>query len=163
MQPTSGPAVTAPPTKTGMAVGEVRTRVLADHARLRTAIAEVDRLALAVAANELKHIDALRTQAEQLYRMLAQHIDHEDAVLAPIIRRIDAWGPVRLEQMQTDHANQRATLEQAIRELETGGASLGRAVQSMCWEILHDMRREEHDLLHPDLWREELTLVEFGG
>jgi iron-sulfur cluster repair protein YtfE (RIC family) len=163
MDPSSGPAVSTPATRTGMAVGEVRARVLADHAKLRAAIAEVDRLALAVAAEELKHIDALRTQAENLYRMLQKHIDHEDAVLAPIIRRIDAWGPVRHEQMKSDHANQRATLAQAIRDLDSGGPALGKAVQSMCWEILHDMRREEHDLLHPDLWREDITLIEFGG
>jgi hypothetical protein len=33
----------------------------------------------------------------------------------------------------------------------------------MCWEILHDMKREEHDLLHPDLWRDDITLIESGG
>jgi len=163
MQPTSGPAVPTPEKKTGATVGKVRERVLADHAKLRTLIAEVDRLALAVAAEELKHTAALRTLAEQLFRMLGEHIDHEDAVLAPIIRRIDAWGPVRHEQMQRDHASQRAALAQAICDLETGGPALGRAVQSMCWEILHDMKREEHDLLHPDLWREDVTIVEFGG
>jgi hemerythrin-like domain-containing protein len=121
MKPTPGPALSTLTKKTGMAVGEVRARVLADHAKLRAAIAEVDRLALAVAAEELKHIGALRTQAENLYRMLETHIDHEDAVLAAIIRRIDAWGSVRHEQMQRDHANQRATLAQAIRDLESGG------------------------------------------
>ncbi len=163
MNSTSEPAVFTPATKRGSPVGEVRSRVLAEHAKLRTIITEVDRLALAVAADELKHIDALRTQAERLYRALAEHIDHEDAILGPILRRIDAWGAVRQEQMLSDHANQRATLAQAISDLDTGGASLGRLVQSMCWEILHDMRREEHDLLHPDLWAEEITTIEIGG
>jgi len=148
---------------TDMALGDVRARVLADHVKLRNVIAEVDRLAYAVSAEEVKHVAALRERAEDLYRMLAEHIDHEDAVLAPIIRKIDAWGPVRHDQMRNDHANQRAALAQAIRDLETGGPALGQVVQSMCWEILHDMKREEHDLLHPDLWREGLTIVEFGG
>jgi hypothetical protein len=43
-------------------------------------------------------------------------------------------------------------LKQAVQDLEVEGALLGQAIQSLCWEILHDMRREEHDLLHPDLW-----------
>jgi iron-sulfur cluster repair protein YtfE (RIC family) len=163
MQPTSEPTATTPGTKTGTNVGDVRSRVLAEHAKLRSAIAEVDRLAYAVAAEEVKHVEALRREAERLYGMLASHIDHEDAVLAPIIRRIDAWGPVRHEQMRTDHANQREALAQAIRDLETCGPALGQVVQSMCWEILHDMKREEHDLLHPDLWQEGITIVEFGG
>lgn len=163
MQTATGPTVSTPKAKTTTAVGEVRERVLAEHAKLRTVIADVDRLAYAVAAEDVKHIDALRTQAETLYRMLTEHIDHEDAVLAPIIRQIDAWGLLRHEQMQRDHATQRTTLAHAIKELETGGPALGQAVQSMCWEILHDMKREEHDLLHPDLWREDITIVEFGG
>jgi hypothetical protein len=40
---------------------------------------------------------------------------------------------------------------------------LGQAIQSTCWEILHDMKREEHDLLHPDLWREGMFVVEIGA
>ena len=95
--------------------------------------------------------------------MLTEHIDHEDAVVAPIIEGIDAWGPVRLEQMQRDHADQRMALKQAVYELDIEGEPLGQAVQSMCWEILHDMRREEHDLLHPDLWRDSIVVVEIGS
>jgi iron-sulfur cluster repair protein YtfE (RIC family) len=139
----------------GTVLIEIRTRVLVEHARLRSVIADVDRLACAVAAGETHRLESLRERAERLYRMLEQHIDHEDAIVAPVIARIDAWGPVRLEQMQHDHAGQRMLLKQALFDLGVEGRPLGQAVQSMCWEILHDMRREEHDLLHPDLWREE--------
>ena len=129
-------------------------RVLAEHARLRAVIADVDRMASAVAAGESHHLEMLREKAERLYRMLEQHIDHEDAVVGPIIERIDVWGSVRLEQMRHEHAGQRMVLKQALYDLGVDGRPLGQAVQSLCWEILHDMRREEHDLLHPDLWRE---------
>jgi len=33
----------------------------------------------------------------------------------------------------------------------------------MCWELLHDMKREEHDLLHPDLWRDSPIIVEISS
>jgi hypothetical protein len=145
-EPSPGPSATA--------LADVRTRILVEHARLRSIIADVDRLACAVAAGETYRLESLRERAERLYRMLEQHIDHEDAVVAPIIECIDAWGSVRLEQMQHDHAGQRMLLKQALYDLGVEGRPLGQAVQSMCWEILHDMRREEHDLLHPDLWRE---------
>jgi hypothetical protein len=144
-------------------VGDVRARVLAEHARLRSVIGDVDRLATAVSAGELRCLEPLRERAARLYRMLAEHIDHEDAVLAPIIRKIDAWGPVRFEQMQVDHAGQRMALKQAIEDLELEGRPVGQSVQSTCWEILHDMKREEHDLLHPDLWREDTIIVEIGA
>jgi iron-sulfur cluster repair protein YtfE (RIC family) len=139
----------SPPTK---AIEEVRTRILAEHARLRAVINDVDRLAIAVAAGETQRVEALREHAERLYRMLEQHIDHEEAVVVPILACIDAWGSVRVEQLQHEHAGQRMLLKQAIFDLGVEGRPVGQAVQSMCWEILHDMRREEHDLLHPDLW-----------
>jgi iron-sulfur cluster repair protein YtfE (RIC family) len=142
------------PAPSGTSLLDVRARILVEHARLRSVIAEVDRLACAVAAGELERLESLRERAERLYRMLEQHIDHEDAVMAPVIACIDAWGPIRLEQMQHDHAGQRMLLKQALYDLGVEGRPLGQSVQSMCWEILHDMRREEHDLLHPDLWRE---------
>jgi hypothetical protein len=152
-----------PLTSVTATVGDVRARVLAEHARLRTAICDVDRLAIAVAAGDLGKVDILRERAELLFRMLTEHIDHEERALAPIVERIDAWGPVRLEQMLHDHAGQRMALKQAVHDLGVEGRSLGQAVQSMCWELLHDMKREEHDLLHPDLWRDSPMVVEIGG
>jgi hypothetical protein len=151
------------PTAPVTAIGDVRARVLAEHARIRHVIHDVDRLATAVAAGDSGKADLLRERAERLYRMLVEHIDHEESVVAPIIERIDAWGPVRLEQMLHDHDGQRMTLKQAVYDLGIEGRPLGQAVQSMCWELLHDMRREEHDLLHPDLWRDSLITIEIGG
>ena len=130
---------------------------------MRAAITDVDKLATAVAAGELGRVEALRERAERLYRMLAEHIDQEEMPIAPIIERIDAWGPVRLEQLRHDHAEQRMALKQAAYDLGVEGRSLGQAVQSMCWELLHDMKREEHDLLHPDLWCDSLIVVEIGS
>jgi len=85
------------PSALGPIIGDVRERVLAEHARLRTVIHDVDRLATAVAAGDFGKSERLRERAERLYRMLNEHIDHEERVLAPIVERIDAWGPLRLE------------------------------------------------------------------
>ena len=65
--------------------------------------------------------------------------------------------------MLHDHAEQRMALKQAVYDLGVEGRSLGQTVQAMCWDLLHDLKREEHDLLHPDLWQDSLILVEFGG
>ncbi len=151
------------PTRAGTSISDIRARVLAEHARLRNVIAQVDRVASVVAAGDVTQLGDLRERAEKLYRMLAEHIDREEAVVAPIIERIDAWGPVRVEQMQHEHVGQRMALEQAAHDLDIAGRPLGQAVQSMCWEILHDMKREEHDLLHPDLWRDELIRIDIGS
>jgi hypothetical protein len=140
-----------------------RMRIMEDHARLRLIIREVDRVAVAVAAGDLDKVPLLKVRAGDLYRVVAEHVGHEEMVLIPILRKIDAWGNVRCDQLKADHRGQLEMLERASADLDFGGEDLGRSVQSMCWEILHDMRREEHDLLHPDLWRDEMVVVEFGG
>jgi hypothetical protein len=141
----------------------VRTRILADHARLRARIADVDRVAVAVEAGDLQMAPILRARAADLYEAIAEHVGHEEEALIPLLRKIDAWGEVRCDQLKADHQTQLDALRRAAADLESRGEDLGRSVQSMCWEILHDMKREEHDLLHPDLWREEVVLVEIGG
>lgn len=142
---------------------EVRARVLAEHAELRAVIRDVDRLAGAVAAEDLRCAPLLRERAAALYRLLAVHMEGEERDLAPLIYRIDAWGPVRLEQMRRDHGTQLAALDRALEDLALQGPALGETVQSTCWDVLHDMRCEEHDLLHPDLWREDGLVIEIGG
>jgi hypothetical protein len=141
----------------------IREHVLEDHARIRSAIAEIDPIAVAVAAGEIHKASQLRQRAEAFYRMLGEHIRREEDAVTPFLETIEAWGPVRRDQLQRDHARQLDMLRQAAIELQLRGEELGRAVQSMCWEILHDMRREEHDLLHPDLWREEMVASRIGG
>lgn len=145
------------------AIADIRERILGEHAKLRRMILEVDRLAAAFSAGESQYPQTLRERAGTLYRMLAEHVDREEVALSPVLARIDAWGPVRLEQMRLEHIGQRRALQQAMRDLNVEGRDLGQSIQSMCWEILHDMKREEHDILHPDLWRDSPIVVEFGG
>ena len=151
------------PTLPESSPGAARTHIVDAHTRIRAIITEVDRIAVAVAAGDLEKVPLLRERAGELYRVIADHVGHEEATLIPFLKKIDAWGAVRCEQLRADHINQLETLQRATSDLDFRGVELGRSVQSMCWEILHDMRREEHDLLHPDLWREEMVIVEFGG
>jgi hypothetical protein len=155
------PGVSSPPAHHEHSAA--RMRIMEDHARLRAVIRDVDRVAIAVAAGELHKVPLLRVRAGDLYRVVAEHVGHEEVVLIPILQKIDAWGGVRCDQLKADHRGQLEMLERASADLNFDGEDLGRSVQSMCWEILHDMRREEHDLLHPDLWRDEMVVVEFGG
>jgi hypothetical protein len=75
MEPTSGQAKDV---RTSV-VGGVRQRVLAEHERLRIVIAEVDRCAAAMASGRKELAKKLRRKANNLFQMLARHIDHEVA------------------------------------------------------------------------------------
>jgi hypothetical protein len=84
----------------------------------------------------------------------------EEELLLPAIAEVDAWGPVRAEQMAEDHQAQRATiarLNDMGRRAES--ASLAGEAMALGKALLADMRREETDLLHPDLLRDDVIAI----
>ena len=96
------------------------------------------------------------------YRMLASTSDHEDAVLRPIIRRIDAWRPTsRADATRPRHpARNPGSSDRRARRADRLWV---RRCNQCVGKSLHDMKREEHELLHPDLWRRHARLSSFGG
>src|ERR671924_158382 len=93
---------------------ERRRVLLAQHDRLRALIA-----ALCKAASEVlsvpeesagPQVQALRVAIGELRHELEDHLVTEEALLQPVLARIDAWGPIRLAQMHAEHAHHRALL-----------------------------------------------------
>ncbi len=133
----------------------LRRMILAEHGELRAAIAKV------ATAEEPARL-ALATNA--LLDLLADHLDHEDEVLEPALRAIDAWGPERARRLRHEHTSQRARIERLRREVATAPAlALAREVQPFLEELLADMADEERDVLDPKLLRDDSITVEFGG
>lgn len=142
----------------------VRARVLAEHAVLRDLIAVV-RAAMARADEGSGTIEALRWEAGCLLASLTRHLDLEDALLAPILREIDAWGPVRAARLAADHAAQRRTiarLKHRIDGMETAPALVG-TLRPFTDELMRDMEAEERDLLPADLLRDDIINNTFTG
>lgn len=133
----------------------LRRQILAEHGELRAAIAKV------ATAEEPARL-ALATNA--LCDLLEDHLAHEDEVLEPVLRTIDAWGPERARRLRDEHLQQRARLAQLRRDVATAPAlALAREVQPFLEELLVDMAGEERDVLDPDLLRDDTVSVEFGG
>lgn len=133
----------------------VRREILDEHTELRAIIAKIrgagDPGCLALATAEL--LDRL-----------AAHLEHEDAVLAPVLRTIDAWGPERARRLRDDHVAQRAQLAQLRRELATTPeAALASTVRAFVDALVADMESEERDVLDAALLRDDCVTVEFGG
>ena len=87
---------------------------------------------------------------------LRDHLEFENAVLAPALYDLDAFGPVRARQLIAEHERQRSALTTMLgsiyerRDRELAGDMLGLLV-----ELRVDMAYEEETLLHPDLLRDD--------
>jgi iron-sulfur cluster repair protein YtfE (RIC family) len=142
-----------------MKPSEIRDCVLAEHEDLRKELSKLEVLAECV----LRHQDAeqaLRALLLALSATLEKHLAMEEELLLPAIAEVDAWGPVRAEQMAEDHQAQRATiarLNDMGRRAES--ASLASEAMALGKALLADMRREETDLLHPDLLRDDVIAI----
>jgi iron-sulfur cluster repair protein YtfE (RIC family) len=144
----------------GLSPSDVRRRILAEHDFLRGLAADA-----AAEAGRVLHGGgdpaALPARARLLARELALHLATEEEILVPILFRIDAWGPVRVAQMHAEHTRQLEELRRLAEETNgTSPARIAMDVRRFVGDLMHDMRREEHDMLHPDLLRDDIVSID---
>lgn len=149
-----------------MTLTEIRTQLLAEHARLRelarTAVAEAERLL----AGATEKIDALRAALRALDQAVVEHNRHEERALRNIIGTIDAWGGIRQALMNERHESEHATLLQSLRECSSvaDSADAGARAKRLLGLVLEHMDREEREILSPDVLRDDIvTMQNFGG
>ena len=132
----------------------------AQHGVLRELIAGMRQLAIEVQAAPAKSAPL----AEQLVRLrvnIEVHMLDEEAFLAPILERLDAWGPQRLQLLRTEHAHQRALLEVLCSNLaERTPAELARRALVLATDLLEDMAAEESGLLDPGVLTDDMVSVD---
>ena len=128
---------------------ERRTTLELQHRSLRALVAQVRRAAVDVLDGAVEDSKELRNQIGALRLELEDHLATEEALLGPVLERIDAWGPVRLDLMRAEHAHQRAILAvlRSDRAAALAPELLARRVLGLLEDILADMDAEDRDLL----------------
>src|SRR5438132_11289763 len=93
---------------------ETRKILSAQHLALRELIQELRARAVEVLAPRESasedDVQRLRDCIRHLRGCLERHLEAEEALLGPLLGRLDAWGVQRLELMHAEHAHQRAVL-----------------------------------------------------
>jgi len=139
-----------------------RQTLHAQHQHLRTIIREVRQCALDVLGAEPSDCADLRARIGELREDLEEHLLAEEALLVPVLERIDAWGPVRLDLLRAEHAHQRAVLS-LLRSDRAGAlppAQLARRVLGLLDDISADMDAEDRDLLDPRVLRDDIIQLD---
>lgn len=136
----------------------VRTRILAEHAVLRVLYGTIEQHALAVLDDEADEAGPMRERCAELCNTLLRHIELENAVLAPALRDLDAFGPLRAKQLIEEHERQRSALTATLISIDAlRDHQLAVDILGLLAELRTDMTYEEETLLHPDLLRDDLV------
>ena len=141
-----------------MASPEVRRRILEDHAELRVVSAAVGAMAERVAKGDATAVGELRRRGRELHERLCSHLDLEDRLLVPAVRKAGTGGLHCAEGLSREHSEQRALLEYVLERLD----DLTRPSVLLCRELLNfaelladDMEYEESAVLpYLDLTRD---------
>lgn len=143
----------------------VRRRILEEHRQLATGLDQLEQLAARLEQEGDAVIASAVDRARDFYEQLREHIDLEDAILAPALREADAWGEVRASKLEKHHRDQRIELK-ALGELDvetTDPAQLAARIRAFVQEVREDMRHEEEGVLSADLLRDDVTSVDAEG
>ena len=124
-----------------IAAFEVRQRISADHALLRSLIRALIAISRASERDESQR-QIIRDVLGQLCCELERHFHYEEEVILPLMRDVDAWGPARAEQLCKEHDHQREVLDALAGDLDDGS----RNIDDLAEEIVRFFQRFEQEM-----------------
>ena len=141
---------------------QVRKIILDEHFIIRRIFAELDTL-VQTAETDLAGtpISALLDKISEFTGFFLKHIALEERILRPALKNIDAWGDVRVDQMDQEHQEQRAEIAALSARLEKGlTPELVKDIRAFINEIRQDVSSEERDCLNPDVLKDDIISVD---
>ena len=142
-----------------------RDELLSEHELLRILLARIEEAAEQSRRNEPMGAVRLRTSLPTLRAVFEGHVQHEEALLSPLLENLDSWGPIRVERMRVEHAQQRRALSAVAYALERGKEDYLLAEQALqlARALREDMDVEEHDLFEEARLRDDAAAANQSG
>ncbi|MBI4510503.1 MAG: hemerythrin domain-containing protein [Deltaproteobacteria bacterium] len=138
---------------------EARARLLAQHEELRGIIDGAEEMTARLVAGKATG-DEVRRKLAELDRALHDHNAEEETILEPLLRTVDAWGPVRIEQMLTEHAREHGIFRQTLDEIVASPPShMAGAIRGLVADLRRHIEHEERSFLNPELLKDDLVTV----
>jgi hypothetical protein len=141
---------------------ECRKTLELQHRQLRALIARIRETALKALKSDRAASEELHVLVGLFRGEIEKHLAAEESMLAPVLERIDAWGPVRLDLMRAEHAHQRAVLA-VLRSHPAGelpAALFAPRVLGLLDDVSADMDAEDKDLLDPRVLRDDVIQLD---
>ncbi len=115
-------------------VASVKARVRREHAVIRTLLDVLDDAAREV-HGRVSGLPALRRAVWELYVVFDDHLAMEEALVLPLLKSVDAWGPVRAENMLTEHNEQRQMLLALVDDTECDQKDASALAEEASWLV----------------------------
>ena len=129
----------------------LREELLQQHHRLRRLIGTAKRLSTQIVRGGPVAAPARKLQSvlEELDRSLREHWRYEEAMLQPVLRTIDAWGPERVARMERVHKAEHRAMAAAMETaaMATPPKRLASVARVMADELIAHIQDEEKYLL----------------
>ena len=130
-----------------MTRGELEDRLARDHARLRGKSAVLRSLALGVLRGDADLGETLVLKGRDLQRSLVEHMDWEEDILVPNLRRASPASAAVADRIHAEHRGQRAELVASIDALgEDEKAWVNGRLDGLARELLDLVERLERDM-----------------
>ncbi|HTS81687.1 MAG TPA: hemerythrin domain-containing protein [Myxococcaceae bacterium] len=144
-----------------LSASQVRSLILDEHAVLRDVLEEIEQSLGEMARRVPGAIGRLRASLRTFNDAFTRHLEHEEMVLRPILRDVDAWGAARVEAMDEEHQAQRAALAQLTRlALDEDVDGTVQQVEDFVGRIRADMAGEEQHALSEEVLRDDIIVID---
>jgi hypothetical protein len=130
--------------------------LLAQHDTLRDFIERCERLADEIDRGKGAPTELMR-EVSRLRIAFDAHNKFEEQLLRPILRDIDAFGQVRVEQMVEDHTNEHRLMRERL------GSSITGELRATLESLRAHLATEERYFLSSKVLRDDLITVEGTG
>lgn len=138
---------------------QARAHLLAEHAKLRAALARAERIAAEALAGATVAVQ-LHEVLQQCRDLFAAHNESEERLLGPILLQDPAWGQARIDRMleehRAEHAEMRAALTGTDNDVAARVADLRELIEA-------HMDAEERTFLSRAVLRDDVVSVEDGS
>ncbi len=144
---------------TKLSPSSVRKIILEEHGQIKRKLNHIES-----SYNSHDPITLINAFRELLYFFL-KHIEHEELILRPVLKDIDAWGGVRVDKMNKEHAEQRLEILKIDKELnELPIVEVLPIIKKFVSALYADMESEEKECLNPELLKDDpITSNNYSG
>ncbi len=144
-----------------LSASQVRSLILDEHTILRDVLEEIEEALGEMTRRVPGALGRLRGSLRTFRDAFLRHLSHEETVLRPLLREVDAWGPARVETMDEEHRTQRAALDElSCLALDHDVDRTVQHVEEFIRRLRADMDQEEHRALSEEVLRDDIIVID---
>lgn len=143
---------------------EIRELLLKDHESLRAELSKLESDLKRVSAGGVDGKRKVREQLDHVLDSLRKHSERSLRLLKPVIVDLDAWGPLRAEQIDREHEELDVLVVRfSAIDISSEPKKWVEEVKGMICHLREELDDAERGRLSPEVLRDDVIVVDFGG